>query len=162
MGEINYRDPGQVKARLLHRERSKIVRKLQNLYGVERPRNYDTQADPLVAFSGDCPRINNWKFGFHHQPVQIKAFSGILQKPRKYTANLEEAYQEACEIYAGGEDITPCVIFEVNGAWFCYVGVGAVDDYSVLVIHPGHKRTRFIYALESYLSSMGVINKEEE
>lgn len=162
MDPVEFR--ARAKQKLLFRTRMKIVTRLHKAFAIEHPERYTVEEhpDPLVLCCTNELRPTVYgRLGLYFTDVKPPAFSSFLVHPQKSTAKLEEAYQEAEEVYGGISAICPSVVFETNEHFFVYTSLGNVEDESVLLIR-NRGRLRFVYGLPNYLVALGATTAPEE
>lgn len=150
------------KERIHQRNKLTVIKRLQKIFGVERPINYSTYSgtvDPLTKCClEEIPLVRQGRLCFHYSSLTAPRFTSCLLKPLASTRKFEEALEEANQMYdqelLDMGSLIPAVIFYVDEQLFTYSAFGNVEDESVLVIRP-HNRWRFIYGLNQFLWSMG-------
>jgi hypothetical protein len=147
---------------LFAREKAKLVKKLMLLCGSDENvgLDEDSKEDILFHCSISClPVSRAGRIGFHLVKIRAPRFSGFIVKPNKTSDLLEEGLDAAKDIYSG-QNVTPALVFEVDGDLFVYSEV--VPDYiRGADTHPfiqlrSHNRVRRIYELKRFLSALGM------
>jgi len=161
MGFDVERDSGSPAMRVLNRAKLKVVKQLQRAFAIEDPKQYgvDGRADPLVdCCTRELRKTRHGRVGLYLVQMRPPAFSMALLKPKNFIDKFESQYQEAGDTYSDFE--IPGLVFEHQGHFFVYTGVGSVDEKSVLVVRNG-RQARFVYSLHGFLHALGVIEDSE-